>query len=135
MNSVNILGRVTKDIEVKQTSSQKCFITFTVAVEKVINGEKSAYFIDCVAWEKRAQTIAQYFHKGSKIAINGELTTRTWEDDNGGKHKVTEVLVAGFDFCESNTTSQNKPVEKPTTPPAPPAPEEEVDIMDLPFEF
>ena len=48
---------------------------------------------------------------------------------------MTEVLVAGFDFCESNTTSQNKPVEKPTTPPAPPAPEEEVDIMDLPFEF
>ena len=136
MNSVNILGRVTKDIEVKQTSNQKPFITFSVAVDKVINGERSAYFIDCVAWEKRAQTIAQYFHKGSRIAINGELTTRSWEDENGGRHKVTEVLVLGFDFCESNTQSaptQNKPVEKPIAPPEPT--NEDVDIMDLPFEF
>lgn len=142
MNSVNIVGRLTKDIELKQTSTQKSFATFTIAVDKPNKGDtKDAYFIDCVAWEKRAQVISQYFHKGNKIAISGELTSRSWNDDNGNYHKVTEVLVTGFDFCESRNDNAAPTQVRPAQNTEVPAPKNiapdfnESEEIDLPFEF
>lgn len=117
MNTVALMGRLTKDVEVKKTSSGTAYAGFCIAVD---DGKDTTYFIDCKAWQKTAENIAKFFKKGDKIAITGSITSRTWEDDEGGKHKVTEVRVATFDFCNSK--------EKIETP-------EEADMAGaLPFE-
>lgn len=108
MNTVAILGRLTKDIEVRQTTTGKAFASFCVAVDA---GKDTTYFIDCTAWEKTAENIGKFFKKGDKIAVTGCLTTRMWEDDNGGKRKATEVRVLAFDFCAGKTDKIEEPAE------------------------
>ena len=104
MNIVTLIGRTTKDIECKQTKSGKSVISFTLAVDKGIkneDGTREADFIDCVAFEKRAETISRYVHKGDKLAINGKLSTRTYTKQDGSTAKVVEIIVDGFEFLES----------------------------------
>ena len=110
MNNVNLIGRLTKDIELRQTESGKAVCSFCIAVD----GSKDlTYFIDCVAWEARAEKIAQYFHKGDKIGIAGMITTRSWETSEGAKRKATEVLVNSFDFCTSKTETTEQTASTP----------------------
>ena len=121
MNSVNITGRITKDIEIKKTSDGKSYCGFSVAVNK---GKDSADFIPCKAWDNTADNIAKYFHKGDMIGISGILSTRSWED-NGEKRFLMEVSVRSFDFLNSkkSDTSESKP-----------APADEP-VGNLPFEL
>ena len=100
MNSVNLIGRLTKDIEIKKTNSGKSVCSFTLAVQK---DKENADFIPCTAWEGTAENIGKYFHKGDRIGIGGVLSTRTFED-NGQKRFVMEVLVRSFDFLNSKKT-------------------------------
>ena len=97
MNSVNIVGRLTKEPTPKTTQSGNTSLQICIAVDR---GDKnrSTDFIDCVAWGNRAEFITKYFHQGSPIAITGKLQTRIWEKDDGTKQKVTEVYIdeAGF---------------------------------------
>ena len=112
MNNVNLIGRLTSDIELKQTNSGKAVCSFCIAIDA---GQDKTNFIDCVAWEGRAENIAKNFKKGSKIGIAGMLTTRTYEDE-GKKRKVTEVLVISFDFCTEKPKENAEPQEEPAAP-------------------
>ncbi len=111
MNKVILTGRLTKDIEVKTTSNDKEYCSFTIAVDrrfKDADGNRQADFISCTAWNKTAEFIGKYFHKGSRIGICGSIQTRSYEKD-GQKVFVTEVLVEEAEFLDSKTDSQPQP--------------------------
>ena len=115
MNKVIIVGRITKDIEIKNTSNQTPVCNFTVAVDrkyKDANGQRQADFISCVAWKTTATFIAKYFKKGSRIGITGSLQTRNFEDQEGKKRSITEVVVEEAEFVESSNREEAKE-EKP----------------------
>ena len=98
MNIVILSGRLTKDPEIRYTKNKKAVATFTLAVDdgKSENGRK-AQFLSCVAWEKAAEILDQYFRKGDGLTVNGKLTSRSYEKD-GQRHYITEVLVNGIEF-------------------------------------
>lgn len=101
ISRVILLGRITQDLEVRQTQNGVACLQFTVAVErnfKNANGEYDTDFISCVAWRESAEFINRYFGKGKMIAIEGQLRSRTYEDKNGTKHYVTEVYVDSASF-------------------------------------
>ena len=105
MNKVELVGRLTKDPEVKLTSNQTQFCNFTVAVDrrfKDANGQRQADFISCVAWRQTASFIQKYFRKGSRIGLVGSIQTRTYDDQNGQKRYITEVVVDEAEFVESS---------------------------------
>ena len=103
MNIVILMGRMVRNPELKYTSSGKAYASFTLAVQK---NKNEAEFIDCTAWEKTAETIAEYFKKGSKILIQGRLSVSDYEK-NGEKRRFTRVLANSFEFVESSGTSGN----------------------------
>jgi len=101
LNKVILSGRITRDLELKQTPQGTPVLTFTVAVERsfVKQGEeRQTDFITCVAWNKTAEFISRYFFKGRSIVILGNLRSRTYDDKNGTKHYVTEVFVDEAQF-------------------------------------
>ena len=138
MNKVELVGRLTKDPEIKLTQNQTQFCGFTLAVDrrfKDSNGERQADFINCIAWKERAVFIQKYFHKGSRIGICGSIQTRTYDDNDGKKVFVTEVLVDEAEFVES-ASKPSEPTTPTTLPPVDALSElpEEVDAP-LPFEI
>lgn len=115
LNSINIQGRITKDIEIKTTQGGKKVASFCIACGQKIGKEERTSFIDCVAWEARAEFIAKYFQKGSMILLSGRLESRSWDDQNGYKRKAVEVIVNEVNFCgekkqESESNFQPVPV-------------------------
>lgn len=107
LNKIIIMGRLTRDPEVKQTSTGVQVARFSVAVERDFkgqSGEKETDFIDCTAWRNTADFVGKYFSKGRMIAIEGRLQIRTWEKD-GEKRKAAEIVADGVYFADS------KPVE------------------------
>lgn len=109
MNKVILVGRLTKDPEVKNTSTQVPFCNFTIAVDRRFkdqNGQRQADFINCVAWRQTATFINSYFHKGSKIGVSGSIQSRSYEDQSGQRRYVTEVLVEEAEFVESTNSRQ-----------------------------
>ena len=109
MNVVVIIGRLTKDVELRRTGSGKAVASFTLAVNKDYRNEQGGYdadFIDCVAFEGKAETISKYVHKGDRFAVLGQLATRTYENKEGRNVKVTEVKVTGFDFLENKKQTE-----------------------------
>lgn len=92
MNKVILMGRITKDIEIKQTGEHS-YTRFTVAVNRR-KKDDGADFINCVAWNKTAEFIGKYFGKGSMIAVVGELRTGSYEKSDGSKTYTTEVVVS-----------------------------------------
>lgn len=115
INNVTLIGRVARDIEVKTTNSGKSVASFVLAVDGY-GKDADASFIDCVAWNKAAELLAEYAPKGKQIGITGRLQTRTWEKDNI-KRKATEVIIDQFQLLSdakaaNSTTSQAaKPLE------------------------
>lgn len=97
MNIAILIGRMTRDPELKYTSGGKAYTNFTLAVQKT---KDEAEFIDCVAWEKTAENIAEYFRKGNRILIQGRLSVNNYEQ-NREKRKFTRVLVNTFEFIDS----------------------------------
>lgn len=109
MNKVQLVGRLTKDPEIKATATQVNFCNFTVAVDRRFkdqNGQRQADFINCVAWRQTADFIGKYFRKGSKIAICGTIQTRKFNDQNGVTRYVTEVIAEEAEFVESLQPTQ-----------------------------
>jgi single-strand DNA-binding protein len=101
LNRVVLIGRVTQDLEVRQTQNGVACLQFTMAVErnfKNANGEYDTDFISCVAWRDVCEFIAKWFSKGRMIAVEGQLRSRTYEDKNGSKHYITEVYVDSASF-------------------------------------
>ena len=115
MNKVQLVGRLTKDPEVKFTSNQTKVCSFTIAVDrkfKDANGQRQADFISCVAWKQTAEFLQKYFHKGNRIGICGSIQTRSYEDQNGQNHFITEVLAEEVEFVESKeNSSQEEKIE------------------------
>ena len=110
MNKVILIGRVTKDIELKTTTSGKSVASFTLAVNKDFrnaDGNYDADFINCVSFGQQAETISKYVNKGDKFGVIGKLNTRNYEK-NGNKVYITEIIVDGFEFLESK---KDKPTE------------------------
>lgn len=110
INKVILSGRITHDIEIKQTSSGASVTQFSIAVERSYakqGEERQTDFITCVAWNKTAEFIGRFFSKGRSIVIIGQLRTRNYEDKNGSKHYVTEVFVDEVQFTFEPKTSQN----------------------------
>ena len=115
MNKVILLGRLTKDPDVRYTQNTNTMVTsFTLAVNRrfVKQGEeRQADFINIVAWNKTGEFVSKYFKKGQQVAVIGRLQTRTWDDDKGQKHYITEVIAEEAYFAgdkkeetQSNTT-------------------------------
>lgn len=134
MNKVVLVGRLTKDPEVKNTTNQVAFCNFSVAVDRKYkdqNGERQADFINCVAWRQQAGFISHYFKKGSFIGIVGTLQSRSFDDNSGQRRYVTEVVVDEVEFVGDRPKNQNS---AESTQIAPVLTEEEMDYADLPFE-
>ena len=105
------MGRITQDLEVKQTPSGVSVLSFTVAVQRSFarqGEERQTDFINCVAWRQQAEFIGKYFRKGRMIAIEGNLRTRTYDDKNGSKHYVTEVYVDNVSFTGEKAENENQ---------------------------
>lgn len=141
MNKVELIGRLTKEPEIKLTSNQTQYCNFTVAVDrrfKDANGQRQADFINCVAWKNTAVFIQKYFHKGNKIGLIGSIQTRSYDDQNGQKHFVTEVIADEVEFVESQPSAQ--PATAPnetavTADTSAPASEPQSEPAELPFEI
>ena len=112
MNKAMLVGNLTRDPERRTTQSGISVTSFTVAVQrrfKSQDGQQQADFINCVAWRQTAEFIAKYFTKGSRIGIVGTIQTRNYEDSNGVRRYVTEVVV---DEAEFVTSKGRKPAEQ-----------------------
>lgn len=101
LNSVAVVGRLTSDPELRTTATGTNVTTFTLAVNRdyVKKGEqRQADFLDCVAWSNTAELICRYMKKGNQIAVSGSIQTRSFEDKEGKKRKITEILVNSVTF-------------------------------------
>ena len=98
MNKVNLIGRLTRDIDLRVTTSDKPVARFTLAVNRPTNEE--ADFIQCKAWNKRAEVMAKYLHKGSLVGITGRLQTGKYTNNDGQTVYTNEVVVENFYFLE-----------------------------------
>ncbi len=110
MNKVILMGRLTKDPELRYTATNniaRC--TFTLAVDRRFTKqgeEKQADFINIVAWRNQAEFCSKYFTKGLKVAVVGSLQNRTWDDADGKRHYFTEVIADELHFAESRRSSE-----------------------------
>lgn len=106
MNKVILMGRLTKDPEIRYTQNNTPVCSFTLAVDRRFSKDKQADFISCQAWQKTAEFISKYFQKGSMIAVVGRIQTRTWEDSEGKKRYITEVIVDEAYFTGSKSKTE-----------------------------
>ena len=117
MNSVNLIGRLVRDLELRYTQSGMAVLRFTVAVDRKLskdkkeeaqrNNQPTADFISCVAFNKTAELIANYFSKGSQIAVEGRIQTGSYEKD-GQRIYTTDVLITEITFVGSNGGGNNQ---------------------------
>lgn len=120
MNTIALTGRLTSDVDLKQTPNGVSVCSFTLAVDRP-GVKDTTDFINLVAWRNTAEFICKYFGKGQKMAVTGMLTSRKFQDKNGKNHVAFEVVVDRAEFCESKKTKSNEPEP------------ENVDNNDLPF--
>lgn len=112
INNVVLVGRLTKEPDLRYTSNGTAAASFTLAVNrsfKNANGDREADFINCVIWRKPAETLANYARKGTLLGVTGRIQTRNYENQQGQRVYVTEVVVENFQLLESknNNSSQN----------------------------
>ena len=114
LNKVILMGRFTRDPELRSTPQGTSTCAFSIAVDRnfVRQGEeRKADFINCVAWRQTAEFISKYFKKGSLVALEGSIQTRSWDDNEGKKRYATEVIVNQVYFAESKRDSQSDMIE------------------------
>lgn len=104
LNHIAIMGRITKDVDLRYTNTGTPVASFTVAVDRDFDKSKTD-FIECVAWKNTAEFAAKYFSKGSKVVLTGSLQMRDWEDKNGNKRRNAEVIVGSMYFADSKKTA------------------------------
>lgn len=102
LNMVVIGGNLTRDPEMKYVGETP-LANFTVAVDRRFSREKKTDFFNCVAWDKTAELIKQYFFKGSQIVVTGRLETRKWQNEQGENRYATEIRVDTFEFVDKKT--------------------------------
>lgn len=109
MNKVILIGRLVADPDIRHTQSGKCVASYRLAVDRAFksDGQPEADFISCVAWGKSGEFCQRYLHKGMKIALEGRIQTRTYDDKDGKKVYVTEVIVEHHEFCEGKRSADS----------------------------
>ena len=110
LNKVILMGRFTRDPELRSTPQGISTCSFSIAVDRNFvraGEERKADFINCVAWRQTAEFISKYFRKGSMVALEGSIQTRTWDDQDGKKRYATDVVVSQVYFAESKRDSQS----------------------------
>ena len=116
LNHIVIMGRLTRDPELRKTGSGIAVASFTVAVDRDYSGkdggEKETDFIDCVAWNGTAEFVEKYFKKGSMIVVSGRLQLRNWTDKEGNKRKSAEVVADNVYFGDSKNGNAPGSVEQ-----------------------
>lgn len=146
MNKVILIGRLTKDPELRKTPTDVSVVQFTIAVNRAYqseNGEKQADFINCIAWRNQAENLCKYIKKGRQIAVEGSIQTRSYDDQNGVRRYATEVICNQITFLESKRSDSGYNDLSQLEPPAAPQQKEnpfenienQYDISgdDLPF--
>ena len=110
LNHITIMGRLTRDPELRRTGSGIAVASFTVAVDRDFGGrdggERETDFIDCVAWRQTGEFVSKYFTKGSMIVVSGRLQIRNWNDKDGNKRRSAEVVADNVYFGESKRGSE-----------------------------
>ena len=110
LNHITIMGRLTRDPELRRTGSGIAVASFTVAVDRDFGGrdggERETDFIDCVAWRQTGEFVSKYFTKGSMIVVSGRLQIRSWTDKDGNKRRTAEVVADNVYFGESKRNSE-----------------------------
>jgi len=118
LNHINLMGRLTRDPELRYTQSNTPVASFTLAVERDIadkaSGQRQTDFIDCVAWSKTGEFVSKYFAKGNMAAVGGRLQIRDWTDRDNNKRRSAEVVVDNVYFCESKKSRDNQPSGSPS---------------------
>jgi single-strand DNA-binding protein len=117
LNHITIMGRLTRDPELRRTGSGVAVASFTIAVDRDYSSkdEKETDFIDCVAWRSTGEFVSKYFYKGSMAVVSGRLQIRVWTDNDGNKRRSAEVVAENVYFGEGKR-------EHPQIAPAPEAP-------------
>ena len=105
MNSVALIGRITKDIEVRETANGKSMTRFTVAVPRI---NKDVDYISCVAWERTAELLKTFTHKGSLIGLTGRIQTGSYDDKDGKKVYTVDVIVESVNLTEGKGKQEEK---------------------------
>ena len=110
LNHITIMGRLTREPELRRTGSGIAVASFTVAVDRDFGGrdggERETDFIDCVAWRQTGEFVSKYFTKGSMAVVSGRLQIRTWTDKDGNKRRTAEVVADNVYFGESKRNSE-----------------------------
>jgi single-strand DNA-binding protein len=137
MNSINLIGNICNDIELKKTNSGKSVVSINLAVKRPYSKDTTD-FIPLVIWNQSAEYLGQYAHKGSKIAVSGKLTSRKYEDRDGNNRTAYEVVCDSVEICESKKESEQSAPAPTTYIPtaytdAAPRFEEIEDSEELPF--
>ena len=118
MNKVILVGRLTKDPELRATTSGVPVCSFTVACDRryvKAGEERKADFINCIAWRQAGESISKYFVKGNRIALEGSIQTRTWQDAEGKNRYSTEVIVDQWEFAQSKSEGGNSAAYAPSS--------------------
>lgn len=116
INNVVLVGRLTKDPELKVTGSNIHFVNFTIAVNRAFadqDGERQADFINCIVWRKQAENLARYMRQGSLIGIEGRIQTRSYETEQGMRY-ITEVVCNSIQFLENKSNNDSSNVSNNT---------------------
>lgn len=121
LNHITIMGRLTRDPELRRTGSGVAVTSFTLAVDRDFaskeGGEKETDFIDCVAWRNTGEFVSKYFTKGSMAVVSGRLQIRSWTDKDGNKRRTAEVVADNVYFGDSKK-SESSAGSYPTSAPA-----------------
>lgn len=110
LNRVVLVGRLTKDPELRYTPGGKAVATFTLAINRTYTnqqGQREADFIQCVAWKRTAENVANYLKKGSLAGVDGRLQTRNYENQQGQRVYVTEIICESVQFLDSKNSNNN----------------------------
>ena len=111
LNHITIMGRLTRDPELRSTQSGVSVASFTTAVDRDFGGrdggERQTDFIDCVAWRQTGEFVSKYFHKGSMIVVSGRLQSRKWQDRDGNNRTSWEIVADNVYFGESRRDSES----------------------------
>lgn len=120
LNKVILMGRLTRDPELRHTQSGTAVTSFSLAVDRDFKdkqtGEKTADFIDIVAWRVTAEFVSRYFAKGRMAVVVGSLQTRNWTDKNGSKRTSVEVIAESVYFGDSKQTAESVSYSEPSAP-------------------
>ncbi|MFS0934611.1 single-stranded DNA-binding protein, partial [Enterococcus casseliflavus] len=111
INNVTLVGRLTKDPDLRYTANGTGVATFTLAINRNFTnqaGEREADFVQCVIWRKPAETLANYARKGTLLGVTGRIQTRSYDNQQGQRVYVTEVVAESFQLLESKATSEQR---------------------------